>query len=213
MKHISILFITFLLFSCKEKQSKSEIEDSKFNFPTEFIKPQNIVSTKISKNEEEILETLTNFEMINQFDDCADENVNKCKGYTTNQNKIFINITNDKREISFLQNYQYNCQCNEANSLVSKYETIPIDKISRIDTISIITDINNEKLTSLIIYPKFNSEIISEKSIHKYFDKKENKYLYTTDKSLTKDPIIFYTKKNFAIYLKHKLEELNKQTE
>ncbi|MGX9987547.1 hypothetical protein [Soonwooa purpurea] len=210
MKQSYFLFV--ILLGCAEKKSEKIIEDSKYNFPVDFIKPQNNVSTVISENEEKLFESLTKFEMTDQFDNCANEDATECKGFTTVKKKIFVNITNEKKDISFLQDYEYNCQCNEANSLVSIFETIPIDRISSIDTISVIADKNNEILTSLIISPKFNSEVVSVKKIEKYFDKKQNKYFYSTDKSMTKNPIIFYTKKNLAITLKNKLENLIQET-
>lgn len=69
MKKYVFLIITFVLSSC----NKDDSDESKYQYPSDFINPKNNVKIKVSSTVEEILEVLTNIEVTNQFNNCYDE--------------------------------------------------------------------------------------------------------------------------------------------
>lgn len=210
MKKYVFLIITFVLSSC----NKDDSDESKYQYPSDFINPKNNVNIKVSSTVEEILEVLTNIEVTNQFNNCYDENGNTCKGFSSVNKKIFINFTNENKEISFLEKYEYPCECNFANHIFETLHTIPINQISDISILSVSTskDINNVPLTTLCISPKFNSEVINYKKLDIYYDKKKGKYFYVKSEGKSASTIFFESNKHIIIALKNNLDSLIKES-
>ena len=205
------IILIILLCACKKNESQSTSENSEYIFPHEYISPKNNIDTnlKLSKEFENIIESLTNFEVLDQHSDCVNESMNICNGNISIKKKFFIQYNDKIRELSILKEYDPNCQCKEINEMVSKLETIPINKIKSIEiSSSLLNNVNGEKLFTIFIYPKFNMEDIKYKEIKKIFDKKLKKYRYIKSSGYTKEPIIFNSKENNILILKNKIEKL-----
>lgn len=206
---IRILLISILLsflLGCDKKRSNDFKE--KHGYPAGFIDPHTNVNIQIDEKTNKILESLTNYNLSNQFKSCYDSNANHCEGMITKKVQMFFNFTNQKKEISFLTNYNRNCSCNPYFTLNSTLESIPFDKISRIDTISIEEDAYGEKLISIMIYPKYNNDDVQYKRLHLIYDSVSETYGYSKDYGANNDPIIIHARKNSAVNLKNYFEEL-----
>lgn len=207
IKNLLILILLIVFIGCDNKKSTNDFKE-KYPFPSGFIDPHTKVDIHIDEKTNGILESLTNYNLSNQYKSCYDSNANHCDGIITKTVEIFFNFTIEDKEISFLTNYNRNCTCKQYYGLSSSLETISLNKISRIDTISIEEDSHGEKLVSIMIYPKYNNDEVKYKNIRLTYDSINNNYGFTKDNGTSNDPIIIHAKKNLAINLKGYLEEL-----
>lgn len=209
MKHLIFIILIIFLSGCKKNETNSNIDDDRYNFPSGFIiKPKTNVSINISPKTDEIIEMLAGWGHTQQYSCYDNQNPKPCGGLITETTNMFVNFTETKKEISFLTERSANCKCVSSETTGEELQTIPLNKISRVDTISIFINASGEKLTSVMIYPKYNSEAIEFKNIRRYENPKTQKHYYSKNSGTSKEPIIFRTQKYSAYRIKQLLEEL-----
>lgn len=207
MKNLSLL-IFFILFSCKKTSDNKSLSNSEY--PKEFINIRTDIQMDISPEVNEILEIITNYNLSKMLNNC-NENIDGqiCKG--GNQiikTDMFFHITKDEKKIYVVNDRNDNCRCKSYGYLMKTTESISLNEISTIDTITTNTDAKGRKLLSLIINPKYKGEVVEYKAIRKNYDKDFINYSYTKDSAVVNNPIFITTEKHLALHLKNLIENL-----
>lgn len=210
MKGVIYLLTFCTILSCKSDNNVSEVHfDQKSNYPVNFIKPMTDVTTSIDERTDEIIEILTNFNIKEYHKDCYDENAKPIDGIVQVATKIYVNFDKNNKEISFLQKFDPNCRGVTIYDAIERLYTIPLHKIARIDTLEGIKGGSRGfELTTILIHPKYNSEVIDYKVIRGGFNSKKNHFIYSKDSGRNSSPIIIKTNSNMAYYIKKYLTEL-----
>ncbi|QOW09099.1 hypothetical protein Q73A0000_01405 [Kaistella flava (ex Peng et al. 2021)] len=203
-----ILFFLIAIISCNKESKISAQQDEKNLYPFGFIEPKTNIEINLNLKTNNIIEVLTSYKLSLPYDRCIDDKGIKCKGLVNVSTHFFFNFTNTSRDLIVQNKTDTNCECLVEFFIENELLTIPLNKISKIDTFSIVNNYNKSKLTSLIINPKYNSESIDYRNIRRYLDSKTKKFKYLKDSGKTKAPIIIYAPPNLAIYLKKYLEDL-----
>jgi len=210
MKNLSLL-ICFILFCCKNTSEKKSLLATEF--PKEFINIKTKIQSHVSPDIDEILKIINNYNIHYTLNNC-NKNIDgqTCEGGNTDvKTDIFFHFNKNEKRLFVVREWDNNCRCKSYSYLKKALESIPLNEISTIDTITTDTDAQGKKLLSLIIKPKYNGEIIEYKTIHKNYDKNFANYSYTKDSAIVNNPIFITTEKPLALHLKNLIEDLKEK--
>ena len=208
----NLILITWLIFfSCKNTSDNKSLSITEF--PTEFINIKTNIQSDITPEVDGILEAITNYDISYTLNNC-NENIDGqiCKGGNTEvKTDIFFHFDNNEKRLIVVDDRDDNCNCKSSGYLKKSMESIPLNKIGTIDTITTYTDMQGRKLLSLIINPKYKGEVIEYKAIRKYYDKDFIYHSYTKDSAIVNNPIFITTEKPLALHLKNLIEDLKEK--
>lgn len=102
---LMILLIVFIGCDRNNKKSSNDFKE-KYPFPSGFIDPHTKIDIQIDEKTNGILESLTNYNLSNQYKSCYDNNANHCDGTIIKSVEMFLNFTIEDKEISFFNKLQ-----------------------------------------------------------------------------------------------------------
>ena len=197
----------FIIFSCKKNEAS---RDSEKIFPSDFINPSTQINIKVDDMTHDLLERLTHYSIINQYNtNCVDVDGNVCEKnkMETIETKLYFYFDDNDKKLIVLDEYLESCNCSATGNLLKRMCSISLNEISSIDTISSDENRHGQKITALIITPKYNKETIEQKEIRGFFNKnKETTYRTYSDK--TNNSIFIKINSELAMHLKDLLEKL-----